>query len=122
MRIVLFYIVAVIILLASSMAGRAQFMVVEVDRPYLSSEVSAIVVAPNNEPMPGATVKRMRSGWKKLIESTKTDWRGRFRFRKGKSNLNYLEITRPGFQVMHVKLKVVRRRIKTPRISVEIAT
>lgn len=97
-------------------------MTIELDRPYLASDASAIVVDPSGAPMPGTTVKLMSVGWGKIIASKETNSQGFFRFSSGNSNLLYLEITRPGFQVMHVKLKVVRKKIKVPLIKVQIAT
>lgn len=97
-------------------------MTIELDAPYLSSHPTAIVVDPSDSPMAGVLVKRMSAGWKKAIESTKTNADGRFTFKRYRSIQYYLEITYPGFQIMHVKLTIVRRKTKVPRIKVEIAT
>jgi len=113
---------AVFMLSGFSVTARAQFMVVEVDHSYQSHDSSAVVVDSIGEPMPGVTVKLMSPGWKTLIQTVETDWRGKFRFRKSKSRLNYLEITHSGFQIMHVKLEVVHRKVRIPRIRIDIAT
>ena len=110
------------IVLIGSANARAQFMTVELNKPFLSSHSAAIIVDRNDDPIPGASVKSMSVNWKTVIESTLADVNGRIRFKRNKSNLYYLEITHPGFQVMHVKLKIVRRKTKEPRIEIEIAT
>ena len=119
---ILFPTLILMIILLSSAKTQAQFMTVELATPYVSSHPTAIVVDPSDSPIPGVLVKRMNAGWKKEIESTKTNGDGRFRFKRYGSIPYYLEITCPGFQVMHVKLKIVRRKTKVPRIRIEIAT
>lgn len=97
-------------------------MTVELKTPYVSKELAAIVVDPSNTPIPGANVKLMTQGWKSQVESTKTNFRGFFRFKQRRHTINFLEITCPGFQVMHVKLKIVKGRKIWARITAEIAT
>lgn len=114
--------VMMILVLAVSAKVRGQFMTVELDRPYLASSVTAIVVDPVGSPVAGASVTRMSAGWKKAIESRQTNENGQFRFKRGAPTLYYLEISHQGFQIMHVKLRIIRRTMKSPRIKLEIAT
>src|SRR5262245_26772631 len=94
----------------------AQSMIVELRDPYITTHTVGIVVDPNDRPIAGATVKVMSPEWKTLVESIETDGEGIFRFKRRRQNLYYLEIHYPGFQLMHVKLKLVRRKTKIPRI------
>lgn len=99
----------------------AQFLTVQLDKPYLAARASGIVVDPTGVPIPDAKVTLMNGVWKKALKDVWTDDNGRFKFDGIKSTICYLEISRPGFQIMHVKLKIIRTARTSPRISMELA-
>jgi len=101
--------------------ANAQFMTLRVSTPYVSSDGSAVIVDPADSPLPDARVKRMTAGWKREIATMRVEEDGVVRFGRRTGRTLYLEITRAGFQIMHVKLKIARERVKRPRITVEIA-
>jgi Carboxypeptidase regulatory-like domain len=90
--------------------------------PYLAARKSGIVLDPTGRPIRGAEVTLMDSGWKTAFKTVWADEDGRFEFSQIKLATCYLEISRPGFQIMHVKLKIVRRAKTNPRIGIELAT
>jgi hypothetical protein len=107
---------------AGSFQVRCQSAVVREDTPYLSKSLAGVVTDENDAAIAGATVTRMSTGWKTVIQEITTNEFGKFTFQIHDPGLYYLRISGRGFQTHEVKVRVSRRRSKLPRFKLQVAT
>ncbi len=101
---------------------KAQQMVVKIDKPFVSKNLSGIIVNLYGEKIPSATVTRFSYNWKEELETVKTDENGKFAFKKLSTGIFYLRITALDFNALEIKVKITRNAKTKLRLTLEIAT
>src|SRR5688500_7779165 len=110
------------VILSVNFVAMGQFLSVQTDRSFQSKDLSAIVYAPNGEPLAGVTVKLLTEQWKIERDRTKTNSHGFFTFRIAKPGMYFLELGSPGFQRHLYKIRVTRKVRFRPGLVMEVAT
>jgi hypothetical protein len=119
---------AITCLLLFSLRAVAQMEIVEIEQPQLAKSVAGIVTDPSHAVIGSVTVEERSEDWKKVLRTTETDDKGRFRFRshsKGRfrfparrKTVYYLEFSRSGFNWVRLKLQLDKKA--KPVIMVEM--
>jgi hypothetical protein len=78
------------LLLFLSLRAVAQTEIVEIEKPQLAKSVAGIVTDLSGAVIGGVTVEMRSEDWKKVLRTTETDDKGRFRFRsRSKGRLRF---------------------------------
>jgi hypothetical protein len=119
---------AIICLLLFSLRAVAQTAIVEIEKLQFAKSVAGIVTDPSGAVMGDVTVEERTDDWKKVLRTTETDDKGRFRFHvrsKGRFRfparskpVYYLEFSRAGFNWVRLKLQLDKKA--KPVIMVEM--
>ena len=119
---------AITCLLLFSLRAVAQTEIVEIEEPQFAKSVAGIVTDPSHAVIGSVTVEERSEDWKKVLRTTETDDKGRFRFRshsKGRfrfparrKTVYYLEFSRSGFNWVRLKLQLDKKA--KPVIMVEM--
>jgi hypothetical protein len=119
---------AITCLLLFSLRAVAQMSIVEIEEPQFAKSVAGIVTDPSGAVMGDVTVEERSEDWKKVLRTTETDDKGRFRFHvrsKGRirfparsTTVYYLEFSRSGFNWVRLKLQLDKKA--KPVITVEM--
>ena len=119
---------AITCLLLFSLRAVAQTEIVEIEEPQFAKSVAGIVTDPSGAVIGSVTVEERTDDWKKVLRTTETDDKGRFRFRshsKGRFRfpartkpVYYLEFSRSGFNRVRLKLQLDKKA--KPVIMVEM--
>jgi hypothetical protein len=116
------------LLLVSSLRATAQMEIVDIEKPQVAKSVAGIVTDPSHAVIGSVTVEERSEDWKRVLRTTETDDKGRFRFRsrsKGRfrfparsKTVYYLEFSRSGFNWVRLKLQLDKKA--RPGIMVEM--
>jgi hypothetical protein len=119
---------AIACLLFFSLRAMAQTEIVEIENLQFAKSVAGIVTDPSHAVIGSVTVEERSEDWKRVLRTTETDDRGRFRFRsrsKGRfrfpargTTVYYLEFSRSGFNWVRLKLQLDKKA--KPVIMVEM--
>ena len=119
---------AIICLLLFSLRAVAQNTIVEIEELQFAKSVAGIVTDPSHAAIGSVTVEERTEDWKKVLRTTETDDKGRFRFKvhsKGRFRfpaptkpVYYLEFSRSGFKQVRLKLQLDKKA--EPVIMVEM--
>jgi hypothetical protein len=121
---------AIICLLLFNLSLRAvaQMEIVEIEELQFAKSVAGIVTDPSHAAIGSVTVEERTEDWKKVLHTTETDDKGRFRFHvhsKGRFRfparskpVYYLEFSRSGFNRVRLKLELDKKA--EPVIMVEM--
>jgi hypothetical protein len=119
---------AIICLLLFSLRAVAQNTIVEIEELQFAKSVAGIVTDPSHAAIGSVTVEERTEDWKKVLRTTETDDKGRFRFKvhsKGRFRfpaptkpVYYLEFSRSGFKRVRLKLQLDKKA--EPVIMVEM--
>jgi hypothetical protein len=74
--------------------------------PYKANSLAGRVVDPTGAGLEKALVERLNSGWKKRINATFTDSQGSFSFSQHSGKMQFLKISKPGFNTLLVKVAI----------------
>lgn len=117
-----------VLLFFFSLRAVAQMEIVEIEKLQFAKSVAGIVTDPSGAVIGNVTVEERSEDWKKVLRTTETDDKGRFRFHsrsKGRFRfparskpVYYLEFSRSGFNWVQVKLQLDKKA--EPVIMVEM--
>lgn len=84
--------------------------IVELDRPvHVRSLSGAVRIPDGGGEIPGALVERVGPDWSTRLEATLTDSEGRFSFKRAPKGISFLQISKPGFNTVRVKVVIGAR-------------
>jgi hypothetical protein len=116
------------LLLFLSLRAMAQMEIVDIEKPQFAKSVAGIVTDPSHAVIGSVRVEERSEDWKRVLRTTETDDKGRFRFRsrsKGRfrfparsETVYYLEFSRSGFNWVRLKLQLDKKA--KPGIMVEM--
>jgi hypothetical protein len=120
------------LLLFLSLRATAQMEIVDIEKPQFAKSVAGIVTDPSHAVIGSVTVEERTEDWKKVLRTTETDHRGRFRFRsrsKGRfrfparsKTVYYLEFSRSGFTWVRLKLQLDKKAKPDIMVEMPLAT
>jgi hypothetical protein len=110
----------------------AQTEIVEIEEPQFAKSVAGIVTDPSGAVIGSVTVEERTDDWKKVLRTTETDDKGRFRFHvrsKGRFRfpartkpVYYLEFSRSGFNRVRLKLQLDKKAKPVIMVEMPVAT
>jgi len=123
---------AITCLLLFSLRAVAQTEIVEIEEPQFAKSVAGIVTDPSGAVIGSVTVEERTDDWKKVLRTTETDDKGRFRFHvrsKGRFRfpartkpVYYLEFSRSGFNRVRLKLQLDKKAKPVIMVEMPVAT
>jgi hypothetical protein len=122
---------AIICLLLFSLRAVAQNTIVEIEELQFAKSVAGIVTDPSHAAIGSVTVEERTEDWKKVLHTTETDDKGRFRFHvhsKGRFRfpapgkpVYYLEFSRSGFNRVRLKLELDKKAEPVIKVEMPVA-
>jgi Carboxypeptidase regulatory-like domain len=106
------------LLLFLSLRAMAQMEIVDIEKPQFAKSVAGIVTDPSHAVLGSVTVEERSEDWKKVLRTTETDGKGRFRFPARSNTVYYLEFSRSGFNWVRLTLQLDKKA--KPGIMVEM--
>lgn len=92
-----------------------------IEKPYSASKLAVRLVAPNDEPIVGATVQIMSSGWKKVLAEGATNLNGYFASQSRAGKTYFLRLTARAFRQYHIKIRVRKSKVRMIKMTMELA-
>lgn len=96
-------------LFATANYTSAQGLIIQEDMPFGSASLAAHVLHRGDEPIAGATVEWLRSGWGEVRRIKTTNANGYFSFGESRPGIYWLRLHAPGFQQHLIKIRVAKR-------------
>jgi hypothetical protein len=90
--------------------GSHQHMVNTYSKPFYARTLSGFISANAQNPISGARVLITDKDWESTIDETTTNQDGFFSFPNFKRGTYFLQISKEGFQITRLKIKVVARK------------
>ena len=113
---------AITCLLLFSLRAVAQTEIVEIEEPQFAKSVAGIVTDPSGAVIGSVTVEERTDDWKKVLRTTETDDKGRFRFPARTKPVYYLEFSRSGFNRVRLKLQLDKKAKPVIMVEMPVAT
>ena len=88
------------------------FDTLKYETPYPAKSLAGIVTDSNEAVLEKVLVERLRPDWQDRIEATFTHSDGAFSFSRHSKGIQFLRLSKPGFNTILVKV-VIKRRLKS---------
>ncbi len=96
--------------------------IIEFEKPFVFKALNGTITDNVGFPIPKVLVELVKADWKSRIKATLTDEQGKFILDESSPGINYIKISKDGFNTIFVKIIVDKKSKDTFKIKMGIST